>query len=102
MAQNPFPEAWSMEQNAMGRAREMRRRVPKSADSRLPIPLQPVSSPHSGNAHQEQGRESQKQTPLSFLDGDSLLILALMYMLYKDRGWEDCDKKLLLALAYLL
>lgn len=39
---------------------------------------------------------------LSKLDGDSVLILALMAMLYKEGGLEGCDKKLLMALAYLL
>ena len=38
----------------------------------------------------------------SKLDGDSVLILALMAMLYKEGGLEGCDKKLLMALAYLL
>ena len=39
---------------------------------------------------------------LSGLDGDTMLILAMMVMLYKDGGWDGCDKKLLMALAYLL
>ena len=39
---------------------------------------------------------------LSNLDGDTMLILAMMVMLYKDGGWDGCDKKLLMALAYLL
>lgn len=39
---------------------------------------------------------------LSKLDGDSMMILALMVMIYKDGGKEGCDRKLLMALAYLL
>ncbi len=39
---------------------------------------------------------------LSKLDGDSMLIIALMVMLYKNGGQDGCDKKLLMALAYLL
>ena len=39
---------------------------------------------------------------MSNLDGDTMLILAMMVMLYKDGGWDGCDKKLLMALAYLL
>lgn len=39
---------------------------------------------------------------LSKLDGDSVLILVLMAMIYKDGGKEGCDRKLLMALAYLL
>ena len=39
---------------------------------------------------------------LSRFDGDSMLILALMAMIYKDGGKEGCDRKLLMALAYLL
>ena len=31
-----------------------------------------------------------------------MLILAMMAMIYKDGGKEGCDKKLLMALAYLL
>ena len=31
-----------------------------------------------------------------------MLILAMMVMIYKDGGNESCDKKLLMALAYLL
>ena len=31
-----------------------------------------------------------------------MLILAMMAMIYKDGGNESCDKKLLMALAYLL
>lgn len=38
----------------------------------------------------------------SNLDGDSMLILALMAMLYQNGGKNGCDKKLLMALAYLL
>lgn len=36
------------------------------------------------------------------LDSDAILIIALMVMLFKDGGEEQCDKKLLMALAYLL
>ena len=39
---------------------------------------------------------------LSEMDGDTMLILALLAMLYKDGGFEGCDKKLLMALIYLL
>ncbi|MFR6497056.1 MAG: hypothetical protein ACLUOF_12240 [Ruminococcus sp.] len=44
----------------------------------------------------------QSRRTLSNLDGDTMLILAMMVMLYKDGGWDGCDKKLLMALAYLL
>ncbi|MCC8112222.1 MAG: hypothetical protein LIO74_11765 [Ruminococcus sp.] len=39
---------------------------------------------------------------LSGLDGDTCLILILLLILYQDGDLKDCDKKLWMALVYLL
>lgn len=84
-----------------------------SANSRNPLPYAGLSA--GGALPQEKTPSPQTGMPLlgnlaqfrpkgllSGLDGDTMLILAMMVMLYKDGGWDGCDKKLLMALAYLL
>ena len=67
-------------------------------------------TPHSGS-HSQQNRNVPllsgllsrgPASLLSGIDGDTMLILALMVMIYKDGRAQGCDKKLLMALAYLL
>ena len=53
------------------------------------------------NMRREASRRA-REMQLSHLDSDHMLILAMMAMIYKDGGNESCDKKLLMALAYLL
>ena len=93
---------------------------PPSRNERpMPPPISPQHQPSGHHpADQRQGSShlssNLKGTPLlgclpgldatellSRLDGDSMLIIALMVMLYKNGG-EEIDKKLLMALAYLL
>lgn len=71
----------------------------------LPLPQQEkVSAPNHPRGAPMGGLLSQLNPSEIFsnLDGDSMLILALMAMLYQNGGKNGCDKKLLMALAYLL
>lgn len=114
MAQFSQSEQNAMRRDAARRAQEMQQRVhPAISSGRLP-PRYADYPPET-----EAPEPSKPATPppkipllgnlpfhptglLSNLDGDTMLILAMMVMLYKDGGWEGCDKKLLMALAYLL
>lgn len=114
MAQFSQSEQNAMRRDAARRAQEMQQRVhPTISSGRLP-PRYADYPPET-----EAPEPSKPATPapkipflgnlpfhptglLSNLDGDTMLILAMMVMLYKDGGWEGCDKKLLMALAYLL
>ena len=110
MAQFSEQEQNAMRRDAARRAQEMQRRVHPTASPgrRLPSQFadyppetspkpQPPKLPLLGNLPQ-----FNPGGLLSNLDGDTMLILAMMVMLYKDGGWDGCDKKLLMALAYLL
>ena len=114
MARFSQQEQNQMRQDAMRRANEMHGRVPFSAPAARQRGDYP---PHAPKQTEQAGKNAaagrKKGLPellpqwnpaelLSKLDGDSVLILALMAMLYKEGGMEGCDKKLLMALAYLL
>ncbi len=114
MAQFSQSEQNAMRRDAARRAQEMQQRVhpaippgrlpPQYADyppeTEAPEPSKPAAPPPKipllGNL------PFHPTGLLSNLDGDTMLILAMMVMLYKDGGWDGCDKKLLMALAYLL
>ena len=101
MAQFSEQEQNAMRRDAARRAQEMQRRVHPTASPGRRLPPQfadyPPKLPLLGNLPQ-----FNPGGLLSNLDGDTMLILAMMVMLYKDGGWDGCDKKLLMALAYLL
>ncbi len=112
MAQFSQQEQNAMRREAARRAREMQKRVY--------FGKQQEPSPYADYPPEEPPQEKHRRRRLvcrccgnlaqfrpqkgllSGLDGDTMLILAMMVMLYKDGGWDGCDKKLLMALAYLL
>ncbi|WP_288535474.1 hypothetical protein [Ruminococcus callidus] len=111
MAQFSQQEQNAMRREAARRAREMQKRVyfgkqqepspyadyPPEEPPQKKTPPPQTGMPLLGNLAQ-----FRPTGLLSGLDGDTMLILAMMVMLYKDGGWDGCDKKLLMALAYLL
>lgn len=126
MAQFSQQEQNQMRRDAARRAREMQRNVYPSMRRASPYadlppspreePAPPPPPPRQHNTvHSHPNSPQSKGIPLlgglpqlnpgellSKLDGDSMLIIALMVMLYKNGGQDGCDKKLLMALAYLL
>ena len=118
MARFSQQEQNQMRQDAMRRANEMHGRVPFSAPAARQrgdyppqeterVPKQTEQAGKNAAAGRKKGLPEllpqwNPAEPFSKLDGDSVLILALMAMLYKEGGLEGCDKKLLMALAYLL
>lgn len=119
MAQFSKQEQDNMRQAAMRRAQEMQKRVhqtemPGGQPFRAQFADVPPESPRpNASAKTSSGRRQPLAGLLPMnapngllshleLDGDTMLILAMMVMLYKDGGWDGCDKKLLMALAYLL
>lgn len=125
MARFSQQEQNKMRREAARRAREMQQRVHPAMPSgyRQPSPYAdyPPEPSESEPIPLQQGRQQNLPPPrrngmsfrsglpqlnpmeiLSRFDGDSMLILALMAMIYKDGGKEGCDRKLLMALAYLL
>lgn len=125
MARFSQQEQNKMRREAARRAREMQQRVhpampsgyrqpspyadyPPEPSESEPIPLQ-QSRQQNLPPPRRNGMSFRSGLPqlnpmeiLSRFDGDSMLILALMAMIYKDGGKEGCDRKLLMALAYLL
>lgn len=114
-----------MRREAARRAQEMQQRVHPSEPSayKQPSPYadyppeSPQPEPISIQKDRQQNMPPPRTNGMSFrqgllqmnpmdimsrFDGDSMLILALMAMIYKDGGREGCDRKLLMALAYLL
>lgn len=67
--------------------------IPKSAPVPIPAPPSQPSKNRSSAAEQ-----NPLQALLHKLDGDTLLILAVLLLLYK----EQTDRRLLLALAYII
>ena len=67
-----------------------------------PAPPEPIPEPHPEQRPEPKHRgQSQKKDPGSILpgiEGDKLLLIALIYLLIK----ENADIKLILAIAYLL
>lgn len=125
MARFSQQEQNKMRREAARRAQEMQQRVHPAMPSgyRQPSPYAdyPPEPSESEPIPLQQGRQQNLPPPrrngmsfrrglpqlnpmeiLSRFDGDSMLILALMAMIYKDGGKEGCDRKLLMALAYLL
>lgn len=121
MAQFSQQEQNAMRREAARRAREMQQRVhpmpPQTHRQYADYPPEQTESlyadaPHRSNRPQPKhsGRirlldglaSSNPASILSRLDSDAILILSLMVVIYKDGGKEGCDKKLLMALAYLL
>lgn len=125
MARFSQQEQNKMRREAARRAQEMQQRVHPAMPSgyRQPSPYAdyPPEPSESEPTPLQQGRQQNLPPPrrngmsfrsglpqlnpmeiLSRFDGDSMLILALMAMIYKDGGKEGCDRKLLMALAYLL
>ncbi len=114
MAQFSQSEQNAMRRDAVRRAQEMQQRVhPAIPPGRFP-PQYADYPPEAEAPEPPKSAASPPKIPLlgnlpfhptgllSNLDGDTMLILAMMVMLYKDGGWDGCDKKLLMALAYLL
>lgn len=114
MARYSPQEQDNMRREASRRAREMQQRAPilpggmrqEPMGDMLPSsaapepPVKPsAGTPFSGLAELVSHGPAEL---LSHLDSDHMLILAMMAMIYKDGGNENCDKKLLMALAYLL
>lgn len=124
MARFSQQEQNAMRREAARRAQEMQQRVHPTAP-----PTHRTTSPYADYPPEPPQQESvpvqriQQGTPypksngvplfgglsrlnptelFSRLDSDSMLILAIMAMIYKDGGKEGCDRKLLMALAYLL
>ena len=116
MAQFSEQEQNAMRRDAARRAQEMQRRVhPTASPGRLPPQFADYPPETSAPEPEPTPKPQPPKLPLlgnlpqfnpggllSNLDGDTMLILAMMVMLYKDGGWDGCDKKLLMALAYLL
>mgnify|MGYP003189451832 CR=1 FL=1 len=103
MAQFSQQEQNAMRREAARRAREMQKRVYPYADYPPEEPPQEKTPPpQTGMPLLGNLAQFRPKGLLSGLDGDTMLILAMMVMLYKDGGWDGCDKKLLMALAYLL
>ncbi|WP_295214722.1 hypothetical protein [Ruminococcus sp.] len=125
MARFSQQEQNKMRREAARRAQEMQQRVhpampsgyrqpspyadyPPEPSESEPIPLQPGRQQNlppprrNGMSFRSGLPQLNPMEILSRFDGDSMLILALMAMIYKDGGKEGCDRKLLMALAYLL
>ena len=111
MAQFSQQEQNAMRREAARRAREMQKRVyfgkqqepsPYADDPPEEPPQKKTPPPQTGMPLLGNLAQFRPTGLLSGLDGDTMLILAMMVMLYKDGGWDGCDKKLLMALAYLL
>lgn len=111
MAQFSQQEQNAMRREAARRAREMQKRVyfgkqqgpsPYADYPPEEPPQEKTPSPQTGMPLLGNLAQFRPKGLLSGLDGDTMLILAMMVMLYKDGGWDGCDKKLLMALAYLL
>ena len=111
MAQFSQQEQNAMRREAARRAREMQKRVyfgkqqepsPYADYPPEKPPQEKTPSPQTGMPLLGNLAQFRPTGFLSGLDGDTMLILAMMVMLYKDGGWDGCDKKLLMALAYLL
>ncbi len=120
-----------MRREAQRRVQEMQRRTPGArrtavqGQTQMPSYVKVDTSSHKSHSSAEMSRlpfqppDASDSVPkcsstadrslpflptefLSRLDSDAILIIALMVMLYKDGGAAQCDKKLLMALAYLL
>ncbi len=93
MAQYPQQNFNAMRQDAIRRSREMQRRAvpPSSPPAPEPLPV-PPASPSTGILPKE------LQHLLTDWDSERLILLALLYILYK----EGADHKLLLAIAYIM
>ena len=104
MAQFSQQEQNAMRREAARRAREMQKRVyfGKQQEPSPYADYPPEEPPQTGMPLLGNLAQLRPTGLLSGLDGDTMLILAMMVMLYKDGGWDGCDKKLLMALAYLL
>lgn len=123
MARFSQQEQNTMRREAARRAQEMQQRMHPAMSSgyRQPSPYADYPPEPPQPEPLQQSRETRDPPPgkngipfrsnlfqrnpielLSRFDGDSMLILALMAMIYKDGGKEGCDRKLLMALAYLL
>lgn len=126
MARFSQQEQNTMRREAARRAQEMQQRVhpempsgyrqsspyadyPPEPPQPEPVPIQqgrqrndPLPPPKNGTPFRSGLPQLNPMEILSRFDGDSMLILALMAMIYKDGGKEGCDRKLLMALAYLL
>ena len=120
MARFSQQEQNAMHRDAVRRAQEMQQRVhpsvpfgyetaSKYADYPPEPPVSAAHIPHDASPQNagsismpNGGTRWNPSDFLSHLDSDSMLILAMMAMIYKDGGKEGCDRKLLMALAYLL
>ena len=106
MARYSPQEQDNMRREASRRAREMQQRAPILPGG---MRQEPMGDMLPSSAAPEPPVKPPAGTPFSglaelvkHLDSDHMLILAMMAMIYKDGGNESCDKKLLMALAYLL
>ncbi|MCD8220304.1 MAG: hypothetical protein LUC50_08330 [Ruminococcus sp.] len=111
MAQYSRQEQNPMQREAQRRAEEMQQRVhptiPRNRRQYADNPPKPLNRETLPPKNPEgipllQDLLSNPASVFSKLDSDSMLILALMAILYKEGVKDGCDKKLLMALAYLL
>ena len=98
MAQTQFSatERNLMRQDALRRRQEMRRPPPQTAPPPPPPPKDVAPEPPP--AQRKPAAENPLQSLLGSMDRDKLLLLALLFVIWRDGG----EYRLLAALAYVL
>ncbi len=112
MAQFSQEERDEMRREAARRSDEMRQGVKPKAVQSIAPPREVYSEKYTDYPPpraEKKIKTTKERIPLlhgllqgkamSEIDGDTMLILALLVMLYRDGGFDACEKKLLMALV---